>query len=248
MDKARFITSAKANKKPKIENTLVTLILLCDHPGYRMKSYGPPSLISIQNQKLIDIQISAIQNVFNNFEVILCAGYDVDKVYKYLRSKYSHIKIRIVENQNYESSNSCESVRVALNNTYNDKIIICDGSLLLTPNVLSAIDLNKSSVCMQENGSCPNLEVGININENQLVEYFSFGAVHQWSEIVFLHNNEIIDTLRKLLANGSYKQKFTFEALNELIKMKFKLSFTNNPSIIQKVNHIKTYHSIKELV
>jgi NDP-sugar pyrophosphorylase family protein len=95
--KTRCIQQAK--KTIKITNELITVIILCDTPGYRMKSYGPLPLITINNQKLIDLQIQAIQKTFSNFEIIICVGFDAEKICKYIRQKYSNLNIRVVENQ-----------------------------------------------------------------------------------------------------------------------------------------------------
>ena len=87
----RCITSPRAKKDYKPRNDLMTIILLCDSPGYRMKSYGPPSLITIANNKLIDIQIEAISKAFKYYEIILCVGFDAEKISKYIRNKYGNI-------------------------------------------------------------------------------------------------------------------------------------------------------------
>lgn len=245
MIKGRFITSPKAKKQIITSNpSLMSVILLCDAPGYRMRSYGPTPLITIDNNKLIDLQINFIQQQFSKFEIIMCVGFDSDKISKYIRSKYSHINIRLVENQLFNNCNSCESVRVAINNTFNDKIVICDGSLLINANILSLVDKDHSAV-IAETTPCSNLEIGINIDENNYVQHFSYGASNVWSEIIFLQNNDIIENFRKILSSSEYKNKFIFEALNELIKTKFKLKCYFNDNPIKKINNIKTYHSIK---
>ena len=74
------------------------------------------------NKRLIDIQIEAIQKIFPLYEIIVCVGFDSEKVCKYIRQKYRNINIRIVENQIFSNSNSSESTRIALNNISNDKI------------------------------------------------------------------------------------------------------------------------------
>ena len=137
--KTKCIISPKASISHKTTTELVTVILLCDSPGYRMKSYGPLPLIGISDKKLIDIQINAIQQTFLNNEIILCVGFDAEKICKYIRTSHSKSNIRIVENQLFNSCNSCESTRIALNNTLNDKVLICDGNLLLNSKSLSLI-------------------------------------------------------------------------------------------------------------
>lgn len=243
ISKNKFITSAKAIKA-NVTSPLVTIILLCDSPGYRMKSYGPASLISLNEKKLIDLQIEAIQKIFSSYEIIVCVGFDGDKICKYLRQKYRHINIRIVENQIFNNSNSSESVRIALNNTTNDRVLICDGSLHFSSETLQQINLYQSSA-LTENCKSENLEIGANINECGNIEHFSYGASVAWSEMCYLHNYEYIESLRKILTSFD-KGKFIFEALNELVQTKYNLKNITNTSSIHKINNLKVYNKLKE--
>jgi hypothetical protein len=246
MKKNTFITSVKNNKKID-DDTLHTFILTSDTPGYRMKSYGPTSLINFKTKKLIDTQIEAINKAFRKYEIILCCGFDVEKVCKYIRSQYHSINVRIVENQLYNNSNSCESVRLALNNTSNNKVFIIDGSLLFNCDLFKD-KINESHVYIEQNKHCENLEVGININENNVIEFFSYGAINCWSEILYLHNKDSIETFRKIISSIDFKNKFIFEALNEFIKTRKELKYIQNKAPVTKVNNIKTYHEIKDKI
>lgn len=242
MNNNKFITSVKSKKNKN--TTLYTFILVADNIGYRMKSHGPTPLITFNNQKLIDIQIQSISNNFDKFEIIVCCGDGPEKVHKYLQSNYKNLNIRIVENQLSGNSNSCETVRLALNNTTNDKIFILDGHLLLNNNIFSQ-KIDKSFAYIESEKS-ENIEVGVNINDNENIEHFSYGAMYQWSEIVFLHSKEIVESLRKIVNAVEFKQKFIFEALNELIKKNHQIKSITNTHSIEKVNNIKTYHNIRE--
>lgn len=244
--KTKCITSPKPlNKNTDLNGELVSIILLCDSPGYRMKSYGPIPLISISNNRLIDLQIKAIQQAFTNFEIIICLGFDAEKTCKYIRSKYSKLPIRIVENQLFNSSNSCESVRIALNNTLNNRVLICSGNLLFNSKIFSLINYAQTCVLI-ENDPCENLEIGINIDHNNEAQYFSFGACRIWSEILYLHSFDAIEVLRKILVSPENKNKFIFEALNDVLRTKSKITCINNKYTLKKINNIKTYHSIRE--
>ena len=245
ISKNKFITSAKAIKQVQTNSTksLISVILLCDSPGYRMKSYGPASLILFNNKRLIDIQIEAIQKIFPLYEIIVCVGFDSEKVCKYIRQKYRNINIRIVENQIFSNSNSSESTRIALNNISNDKILLCDGSLYFTPEVLAQIPYNISNILTENKND--NLEVGVNVNELNNIEHFSFGASLSWSEIFFLHNYEYIECLRKILLSHD-KNRFIFEALNDLINSKHNLFNVTNKYPIHKINNLKIYNKLKE--
>ena len=122
-------TVIKQSDKPSDE--LITFVLIADSPIYRMKSYGPASLMPINNYKLIDYQINSIKKSCKNYEIILCLGYETNKVFRYVKNNHKNSNVRIIENQNYTNTNSCESLRLSLNNTLNDKIFIIDGSIIL---------------------------------------------------------------------------------------------------------------------
>jgi|688.fasta_scaffold00067_98 hypothetical protein len=237
-------TIIKKQAEEKIHD-FVTIIMLCDLPGYRMKSYGPVSLIQINKKVLIDIQIECIKKCFPNSEIIVCIGFDGEKISKYIRSKYKNLNIRIVENQVFGSCNSCEGFRIAINNTFNEKILVVDGSLLINKKALSLIDTNKICAVVERN-PCENLEIGINVNSQNIAEHFSFGAYKTWSELLYLNGAEVIDTLRKFLNHQDSKKKFIFEAINDIIKNDYSISCIENKFPIYKINNIKTYHTIKD--
>lgn len=240
-------TKSKKNKNlvKNISKELITVILLCDSPGYRMKSYGPLSLINIGSKKLIDIQISAIRNTFKNFELVLCLGFDSEKVCRYIKATYPKLNIRIVENQLYNSSNSCEGLRLSLNNICNDKVIICDGNLVFGNKSLLSLDITKCSTLIEIN-PYHTMEIGLNSNHNRIVEHFSYGAKNIWSEIIFLTGKDIIENLRRILVYYDSKTRFVFEAINELMGMNYQIKSINNKYPIIKINNIKTYHDIKD--
>jgi hypothetical protein len=208
-----------------------------------MKSYGPVPLIQIDKHKLIDLQIRAIQQAIPNFEIVICVGFDAEKTCKYIRNKYKHLNIRIVENQIFAQSNSNESTRLSLNNTLNNKILICDGHLLLNSKSLSLIHTDHTCVLIEKN-PCENMDVGININENNEAQYFSFGAYRTWSEIIFFSHDSHIELFRKILSTQG-KTKFIFESINEALKNNVLIKCIDNKYPIKKISNIKTYHLVK---
>lgn len=240
----RKIQSKKLNIKADTDR-LISIIILSDNPGYRMKSYGSIPLINIDGKHLIDIQIESIKRTFKNYEIILCVGFDADKIAKYISSKHKKINIRIVENQIFNNSNSCESVRLALNNTMNNNLLIIDGSLLFNNKSIKLINVDQNSVLVQKYAS-ENLQIGINVNTDNLAQHFSYGACKTWSEMLFLNNEEYIGCIKKFVSNTDNRKKFFFESLNELIRNKLDISCVENKHPIYKVDNIKTYHYVKD--
>ena len=241
---SKFIVSPRRDEGRHEE--LVTVILLSENVGHRMKSYGATPLLSLGGSTILEHQIQAIKSLFVNYEIILCGGFDIDRVVKFVHQRYRSDNIRVIENQMYHHSNGCESVRLCLNNTTNNKVLICNGELLLTSNLLSSLDLKRSHVMVEKKNS-PNLEIGVTVNEDGFAENFCYGVDLKWSELVFLENLEIVESLRKIISAPDYKTKFVFEALNELGRMtKYKLKIVENPVQIVKINNVKTYHQIRK--
>ena len=116
------------------------MVLFSENHGYRMKSYGPVPLIKIDGKSLIETQINAIKSTFSNFEIILCSGFETERTVNFIKEKFNNINIRVVENQVHYNSNCCESARLCINNTMNNKILFCGGGVLLTPTCLNLID------------------------------------------------------------------------------------------------------------
>jgi hypothetical protein len=245
--KTKIKIQKKKNKSNEKVTKLVTIILLCDSPGYRMKSYGPLSLINIGNKKLIDIQIASIKEAFQKFELVLCLGFDSERVYNYVKNKYPKLNVRVVENQLYNSSNSCEGLRLSLNNICNDNVLICDGNLLIHNKSLLLLDLKRCCTLIESN-PCETMEIGLNSDNHNIVQHLSFGAKYIWSEILFLTGRDVIESLRKILVAYDSKTRFIFEALNELISNEYHIFSIANKHQIKKINNIKTYHDIKDKI
>ena len=247
MRNKNFITGTqKGNQKIKIDD-FFTIIILGENHGYRMKSYGPLPLIKIYHQTLIERQINAIKETFINFEIILCTGYESTKTVNFIRERFPDINIRPVENQIHYNSNCCESTRLCLNNTTNDNIIICGGGVLLLASQLSVIDFSHSTIVTQNQIDDSNFEVGV-IQNNGNFEQFSLGVRHEyWTEIVYLRGLKTINKFSNIISNVEYKNRFLFEAINELSKTTMIKVQENTIQPIMKLNNIKTLKRIMKI-
>jgi len=125
----RFSISPKLTK---ISEKNTTFAIFSDEPIRGMKSSGCKSLIEIENQYLIDIQISQIRKAYPSSEIILLCGYDSSRIIKYVISNKEYGNIRIIENHNYEQYNSIESAKIVVNATINQNIIFVPGELIFS--------------------------------------------------------------------------------------------------------------------
>jgi hypothetical protein len=237
------VTKAKVSEsEQEMVEELTSFILIADSPNPRMRSYGPTSLLNIRESRLIDMQIAEILKYFKNYEIILCTGFESDKITRYIKSKYKNINIRTVENQQFEETNSCETLRLALNNINNDSIFILDGNLIFDGKILLN-NINKPYILFEPENKT--LEIGININERGYTEYMGYGASNYWSEIIYLNDATIINSLSRHLSVNNFKRKFIFEAINSLIGSRLNLTAIKNDNAVYKILGVKYYHQIK---
>lgn len=240
-NKKNFITSAKPNGKQESETIkdLVTIILLSENHGHRMKSYGPISLIKLGGKTLLEKQIESISSTFTNFEIIICSGFETSKTVSFIKSKFKDLNIRVVENQMHYNSNCCESARLCLNNTMNNKILFCSGGVLVTPNHLNSINFNKNCALIQNESNDSSFEIGVIENDN-ILENFTIGIKNKfWSEVFYLNGDREINYFLSIISNPDYKNRFIFEAINEFNK-KFPISIVRLQKAPLKIDNIKT--------
>lgn len=226
---------------------LISVILLSENHGYRMKSYGPISLVKIGEKTLLEHQLEAISSAFINFEIIVCAGFETSKIYSFIKSKWGpSIKIRIVENQMYYHSNCCESIRLCMNNVMTEKLIICGGGVLLTPEYLKSLDLSKSSILFQEKEKENNFEIGIIENSSRLETLSLAVKDKSWTEILYLNGTRPINSFYNIVSKPEYKTKFFFEAINSWSSKKILYVNKNISSPIVKVSNIKSFKKVNK--
>lgn len=242
----KFITSPLASLEGK-RDVPVSFILLAENHGYRMKSYGPISLVRVGGKTLIERQMDAIKASFVNYEVIICSGFETSKIYNYVRKTFgSKERIRIVENQVYFHSNCCESIRLCLNNVMSTNIVVCGGGVLLTPEYLSSIDLKAPSMLFQDQQQGEEFEIGVIDNNNKLEGLSLAVCDKRWTELTYLTGETLVQSFYNTVSNPEYKNKFLFEAINSWSGRRKVNMKKNQGSPIIKINTIKTLKRVNE--
>jgi hypothetical protein len=220
----RFISPTRRFGAGKSKKDL-SIIILGGSMVYRMKSYGPKSLIKLSNQQtIIENQISVISLAYPDCEIILTTGFEADKIVKNRPQN-----IRLVENQLHESTNLLEEIRLALNNCVNDNVLIINGEMIFNLEAIDNITKDDiSTVIIDSKGLMPDEEVGVTV-VNDRVSIFSHGISPKWCNIVYLTGKEL--KFLKCIANDRDKNKlYLFEALNLVIDKRggFRSSEPNN--------------------
>ena len=245
--KNRYITTPRQAERTdkKTKTDFVSFILFSENHGYRMKSHGPIPLLTVNGRTIIERQIDAIKAAFLNFEIIICSGFQTEKIVNFIKDKFKDVNVRVVENQVHYNSNCCESARLCLNNTVNNKVMLCNGNVILDPLHYSIIDTNQSCVIVQDDHLDDSFEIGA-ISADKGLERLSLGIKQKyWVELIYLSNQEVIRDIYSIISNPEYKNRFIFEAVNEILtKQKIEVK-SNQYSPIYKVNNIKTLKKVQ---
>ena len=180
--------------------------------GKRIKSYEPRSLIKIGNRTLIEHQISVLENSFYNPDIILVTGYSTNRIIRKTKNK-----VRIVENQLYESTTSSESLRLAINNTTSNSIFCFHGDLYFNLNTLSNLKYDKSFLIIDNQNQINNKEVGLTI-VNKRATILSYGLTTKWCQMAYITGKEF-ETIKNIYLRGNetIKKMLLFEIINLVI-------------------------------
>lgn len=188
-------------------------IILIGSMNYKMKSYGPKPLLKLNCGKtFIDYQIQTIQKVFPNAEIILCVGQDADRIVK--NKPY---KLKIVENQRWEETNTTEYARLALNSCINNRVVLIDSDLYFDTVILNQIkNVKHSCLYYDDSGRLPPDEIGITIAQGYAT-YFSFKHDTKWCHVAHFVNDDVT-VLRNILADKNRRRYFLYESLNIFVE------------------------------
>lgn len=215
----------------------VTIVLIYNARHYTKKSVDNIYMEKFGRYRLIDNQISSIDKIFREYEIIISVSSPASDLNYHIKSKHGDKNIRIVENLNRDS-NSCEDIRLCLHNSHNSKIMLVDGRIVLDSKLLSRLDFSESFAIIsdQKNNS---LEIGANVSSGDVC-FFCYGARHAWAEIVFLSGYNTLLDLERIVSKEEYKNRFLFEAINVLID-KHKIKAKRKKTAITKIKNLKIH-------
>lgn len=208
------IVSEVPKRKTSSSNTLIdkcSFIIIASYPIAGVRKLGCPLINEHYDDQVLDLHLDLINSICRNPNIMVVAGFDVKKLFKYKRRN----EFQIIENTIFEFTNSSEDLRIALNAIARDYTVILDGAFL--PSVetykLLLTDLNVSKVVYSNRQSqC----VGVNITEENIVNYFGYKCENKTKGAYYL-SMEDFDKIRKRTFGSSFnKNRFDYEMLEEL--------------------------------
>lgn len=231
---SRSITTIK-NISTKSKN--ISVVISSAGAGLRIKSNEPRSLIKIKDDTLINHQVKAIEGAFDSCEIIGVFGVYLDKILKKINKK-----IRVVENQLHESTNTAESMRLGLNNCLYDNVLFIHGDIFFDSSLLVGANYNKSFLVLDSNNDIDEKEVGVTISKNN-VSILSYGLKKKWCQVCYLTGKEL-KILKVIFSKfkESDKKMLSFEIINKIIENGGNFQYHEN-----KNSHVVEIDCIKDL-
>lgn len=223
----------------KYSDINVSVLILAGAIGYRMKSYGPKSMLTIGEKTVLDYQVESIKRVYPKSEIVIVIGFGAEKIVKNKPNG-----VRLVENQLYENTGELTQLRLGLNNITENNIIIINGDILFNDKAISIVS-SKSSLLIDQQNKLPESEIGAVVSEN-MVTNLSHGLDKNWCNICFVTGKEL-QHLRRFVNNRDKEKLFFFEAINYLIERNGKFSALSPDKMsVYRINSIEDMSRINE--
>lgn len=190
------------------------VIILAAGLGSRTRSYEPRCLLKYGGKVLLDNQIEILSDKFNKSEISVVCGFDYQRILKRVDKK-----ARIVENQIYEDSNSGESLKLAINNSFKSNIFFIHGDLFISPEIFNNVKFDKSFILVDSSNKFDEREVGVTI-VNNFATILSYNLPTKWCQMGFITGKEF-EIVKKLFAKQDFNSKYllTFEIINKIIEL-----------------------------
>jgi choline kinase len=231
----RFTTEIKLDStSSKLKE--ISVVIPVAGMGHRMKSYGPKCLLPAnQKESILEKTIRNIRNEYPNSDIIVVAGFESEKIIR----KMPHF-VRVVENQNYQETNVVESIRIGINASATDNILLVYGDLVFNVYSIRDIANERSCVVVDSKSRFKDDEIGVTIVDGE-VTMFAYGLENKWSQIAYFEG--MAYKMLKTLCSDKKKNKlYPFELFNHMINNGIKVK-----AVEPKRMTIREIDSLKDL-
>jgi len=125
----------------KIQGNIMQAIILAAGIGKRLlplTKNKPKAMVKLLGKPILEYTLEALSRRKVS-EIIIVVGYCKDNIIKYFGDNYRGVKIKYVENKDYETTNNIYSLKLGLKHITED-LILCEGDIVFDPKILDAID------------------------------------------------------------------------------------------------------------
>jgi choline kinase len=205
------------NIKPaKIKSVPPTLsvVIIAAGCGTKTRSFGPKSLLDYHHKTVIEHQINTIYNVYPDADIIIVVGFEYQKLYKKLSTKYPNLKYVYIED--YENRGQGFSIINGCLAATSSNILIIYGDIIFNKFTINKLPKDKSYVLCDTKNKINKDKVGVHANDG-IVAILQHGIKTKWAQIVILSTNEI-NMVKGLLCNKDSYRWMGYEILNYIIR------------------------------
>jgi hypothetical protein len=219
-------------------NKLETAIILVSDITKGMKSIGSKALLNISDSiTILDHQIQYIKKHYNPQQIVLCTGFDHDRIVDATK-KYKNIKYYF--NTNYTNENQTGSLIKCIKNIDIGNALIITNGIILFDKI--KLENNSATYFIKNNNKKNSFEIGTNAIDNN--GYLFYDLRYKWIEMLYL-NKDSISKIKK--SNIKLSQLFLFELINKL-KLDYSIDFIQTENITAlKINSIKDIAYAKKI-
>lgn len=217
---------------------MIDVIIPAAKSGQRMKKIGPKPIIKISRyQTIIQRQISILKKYFSKINLYIVVGPDKDKIKQHVLK--FHKKSTFIENSDYNTLNVNHSIKMGLQYSKSNNIMILYGDLVFDRKIFDKTDFTKSTVFIEKYKNFHNKDVGCVINNGKL-ESMMWNIPEKWCQIIYFTKKET-EILRNLNINS---RSFGYEIVNQIINSG---GLFNAQKITGQIIDIDTTRDIKKI-
>lgn len=238
--KNQYTSCIVPTRTPKVQNDQIAVIILAANISYGMKSYGPKSLLAINNTTtLLEYQIELIRQSFPKSDIILVTGFSAEKMIK-----KRPLGVRIVENQLFETTNESEQIRLALNCCLSDSVLLIKDSVIFNAETFKNISQNGSCIIYDSQNKFEKNDIGVTVVDGYGT-IFSYDIPTKWCHIVYLTGKDL-QFIKWLCSNKENSKLYTFELLNMLLSKSEKIKAIEPVNMeISKIDNSRDLEKIR---
>lgn len=237
--KTRCVAPTRPSGAGKTEG--LSVIILGASPGYKMRAYGAKCLLKDKyGNTLLDNQSQIIKQNYENSEIILIGGFEIDKVYKN-KPQFVHL----IECTNYEQTNEIEEARLGIMNATFDKVLILFGDIYFNPPFIDQCSYEKSFLIADKEERMLADDVGLTVIDGYVTILSLALAKPKWCKTVFLRDKEL-RLFKQFVLDKHNNKLFLFEALNFIIERggELQVKFSNASG---NIVHIDNTEELKKI-
>jgi choline kinase len=182
-------------------------IILSAGIGRTMKTLGSRSLLNINGNIVLEHQVKTIRSADSNADILVVTGHQSKKVLEFSLKK--DLDVRIIQNQNYETSDQCDSLILGINATALNDLYVIHGDIIFNKESLKGplhpyVIVDKHISNKKAVGLC---------HQDGILRNMAFGLEDKWGQIIYI-NSPFFKTAKMIAQQMAGKA--TYEWINVL--------------------------------